>query len=1661
MYKRKIITVIASIILLLSFSVTVFGLAINEAIKESHNISLSSDLIKISSSSSGTYNNSIPITNGATIYVDNYENGYDLIAVSSDRSDGFVIALNQNTQNYTISSSEFKNGKSYYGIAVMHHPYNRFISSSFELELLNNEFRHSVVNDDLSIGNITDLYDVNNDYIGDNKSYDLNNKVYDFYGNRVERLIDIKTISNDGPTSYEINDISSQMIVNMSNLRRSDIYNLDKSRKTGTVVLATKNTVNDNLFYDAYGRKLNQLYCVIPVLDSSNNVVSYKKSNYIFTKDASNNNILIIDGLKLDQSQMEDTDTIEIDLANCYYENGIIVDNAYNSKVFKNIYLLNNITIDNELNLMMPCNLNLINNNIILNSNLNIKHYYHGNYIISNMAVNNLSGNILDSNGDIITSSSDNKLSFICPNATYTKPDEIYLNNITGKDNLLNDALEFAKGFFYNESLEDEFVLAENFNENKIYFTRSGTGTNDDPYLYNKKNNVTQDNFNEDIYYERNKYSMFYVNPLLPKTFYDENITISYKYVDTNNDFVVSRNENNQSKEVIITVSDGTNNITSTEKIWIVGTSKEAILDSITKEIEYALMIGFKTTSTSRMYINYDTLDALLGNNNISFSSEIGVDVSNVYLPVLTPIENNNSYNLYARTGEGSELSPYTYNKISSSDALDSNTTYYEKYLLFERASYTFSDNAYAIINTTLTDNSNEYNNIIYVALSSITEALYIDYLKQEIGQIYFENDAPFKLKTPEDLAKFDVKEIKYTAKIKNGLTYDDADVLTILDYEITNMGMSSTQDYYVLVEVTLNDGSTTEFYTDKLLASSTSGGGDGENDYQSSLFDKEFSDMSIFIGLSNDFELEGIFYYLEIVNPNSNIYDSYLGLYHKIFPTSVANAKSIVSETGTYYYLNDDLTLTEITSVNQVVDTSPIYTAPKETDNLENYHMVFLTNSDNIPKTSTTINVKAYISDNVNMYNGALLKEKAGDGTINLYEGLYDYNKNPINELTNGKEKYLIYYDNEKNVTSVKHITSLGNEEDISNGQKVDISGYYCNGYIYNQINTGQKIYIGNGIYSNKDISLGTKETSYNHGILTFELTYNEYGTDAYLNDGYVSITTTADFSSNELFYDKNKEKINSSSYNLNNGLYDIEGNPIKNVMLSDSSFSFVYDDENNCSGVTVNYTVADNTLSGKFQRTLNQQTTFYGILGGEAGDLKTIYVQNYTFTVPGVYRSYDFNTRINDATMTVSGESVDRNYAINVDKDGQFLPTGEELISYNSSKTDGYPEVYDLYKALMDTYGQYNGVNEARGYKEINGDKYFLLVSDLDNAEVLAKYDDSGNFILDSEGNYINLDCNMQSIDLTRIMKLLPNIKYIYVSNAAFARHTHIYSVKDDNNNYVDDKIIELSLEHIIGENDTKSGFGSEPSFDRYTNLEKLIIKNSNVELIYDIYRRLKYLDLSNDDTNLTPNKLTDISFILTGVNLEYINLSNNNISSFEHLRKFRKLNSLYITGNNINTKAILNDTTIYPYGTPRISNNILYGQINIPTLIDVLEKNPNLVNTDFKEFLYNELYDGENDYLYAAYTINAISYLTLYNNGLELDLSLIDKASYVSNVYVSKDTTTDKNYSLLTSNESTQYSYPSGYFKTTDTEFIYAIISVTKGSYTIYREIYYKTS
>ena len=321
--KRRKTILIACIIFIFAIGFTIYA-AINEAINENHNFSLASNKLQVAGDDNN-YGDYITFSNDRSITVKNYENGFDLIAVTSDSSDGFKIytynpndyidngEIDTELKTFTcdIDTSQFKENKTYYIMAVNYTKYNKFVTSYEDLALLNSEYRHSVINDDLTIGNVTDFYDSIGDYVG-NKEFDISTRLNDFYGNQIP-------VITNGVSTYNL-PYESSLYVDLSNYHRADFYNKDNSGNytlaTGTKTI-TPNDTSSNL-YDKYGREITQIYAY-----GTNSF-----SNYVFTSS----------GVKHSGKSLEANATI--DLSKSYFENGIVVDDAYQSTIFRNIYLL-------------------------------------------------------------------------------------------------------------------------------------------------------------------------------------------------------------------------------------------------------------------------------------------------------------------------------------------------------------------------------------------------------------------------------------------------------------------------------------------------------------------------------------------------------------------------------------------------------------------------------------------------------------------------------------------------------------------------------------------------------------------------------------------------------------------------------------------------------------------------------------------------------------------------------------------------------------------------------------------------------------------------------------------------------------------------------------------------------------------------------------------------------------------------------------------------------------------------------------------------------------------------------------------------------------------------------------------------------------------------
>lgn len=1463
MRKNKLIMIVASVLFVFSIGAIVLG-QILDAINESHNITLARDIVKVSKDNSN-FDTYVEYNNDSTIYVDTDE-AYDLVAVTNDNSEGFVINTNISTKSYSLDQSKFNTNKTYYILAFLYHSYNRYINDFYDLELLNNEYRHNVVNDDLNIGNVTDFYNLGHEYIGDFESYDLSNGLYDYKGNV------IKSITNgENSITYPLSGT-----VNLKNYHRNDFYKYESNN----LVLVNSNTnielelVTDGEtkfsgYYDSYGRKLDHIYYV----DSNG-----KEWNYVFTEDG-----IVTNGI-LNNPTASST----ISLNTSYYDNGIVVDSAYNSKTFKNIYVLNDFETTNAVTLMMPCNIHFINNHIILNDDITLKHYYHSSYKIDNLTISGTSGGF--------STNSNKKFTYICPNASIDALDDSCI--VSGTSNLLNDALDFASGYFVDYILKDKYyqvydetavakklVSYDSVNLVDGLYTSADGGATKTPVesitdvngitytlTFNSSNLITGISNGTDTYtieYENNSikrilkgsleledrniyidisdqaeyYTLFLTNPVLPKNFYDEDVSIKYTYTGTNNPFYVTANEDNQQVNITLTAVNNKTGDTSTKNVsvWIMGTNNQAIADTIALKLECDINRGFSRNSTSRMYINYDTISEIVGNNNISIEAINNLIVKDEYLVVNKPASGNNSINSYIVTytytvkevstqimfqsgeyyvsNDGQYVKAISYNPsqtyyvrsaiptpVEDKSTYSDSNIYAEKYMLIERVSYSIKD-GFAEMKITLTDNNQTYEKIIYAQLPRISKEKYIEYIKNEIGQIFFGsgNDNKYQLPGYDILAHYDVKNVSYVPVVFIDGAYQVTQAFSIDDaFVMTNVNSSNAQSYYLKVTLTLKDNEDIEFLTDKIALTTSTTGGDGENEYQSSLFEEDFNKISTFIGLSDDFVLNGnVYYYLEITNDdavNATIQDSnnhvYLGLYRKISSYDSAN----IPANGTYFYINPNSTKLEkiyIDGTHSIPQNKPaLYTAPSDSDEVvgTNYKMVFLTDSDYIPQTSTTIKVKSYITDSTTIHTAAELKAQAALASeIDLYQGLYDFNGNPIYEITNGNITYILEYtfnETGADVSNVYKRNESGEIEPVSNGTNVDISGFYCMGYVFKQITEGDRIYLDNGYYSSQ-IIYGNFISTYNYDKVTFTISNNPYRKDLdsdYQKYGPASISKIElDLSENETYYDKNGVLIKSDNFVLMNGdtyngIYESNGAPVTNFVFSESGFQLTYDENDLLIGVKVKYTMANSEAEGKYYRIPSQQTTFYD----KSHHVITIYAQSYSFVVPGIYNPSDFNWNGNEA----------------INETGAIL----------ASDTANSAITYDLYEKLMELFGFDNGDGHF-GFKEINGKNYFLLTEYLDDAkdfgainyeyEIASSYSnvetyyelvDNKYVVADSvdENNYssyyvvsnisyLPIDCGGKYVNIKNLEKCI-NLEGIYIKNAKFGEESSkAYNISD----------------------------------------------------------------------------------------------------------------------------------------------------------------------------------------------------------------------------------------------------------------------------------------
>ncbi|MBR6072144.1 MAG: leucine-rich repeat domain-containing protein [Acholeplasmatales bacterium] len=1604
--KKKIISLIVIITSLICvIGVSVYAL-IADAINEKHNTSLApNQLLVKGDDESEPWDEYYVFSEDRSFSIKNYENGFNLIAVTADSSEGKLL-YEYNPATYDIESDElsfedgycvcnidhtiFDNAKTYYIMAVNYTKYDKFVTSYEDLALLNSEYRHSVINDDLRIGNVTDFYNSIGDYIG-NETFDISNGVYDFYGNIIPKI-------TNGVNTYTL-PYNSPLPIELNEYHRADFYTKSGNNYVlaGDSINITPATTATGL-YDKYGRIIKQIYVY-------NNNRTF--DNYVFTSTG-----VLFNGKTLDANKT-------IDLTKSYFENGILVDDAYDSDIFRNIYVLNDIRVKEKLDLIMPCNIHLINNDIIVSNEMNLKHYYTMNYVIDGKALGT------DSAGTFKTESgTGTAISIKTPNAnanitiTKTNVDDSDIDDKTG---MLTDVLDFAQSYFVDYILVDKYyqvpshpkkIVSYDYidifqglyemnedgdleaiervtDDNEIQYTieydgdsyregvstylpisvtigdsnnytwyikyntngaidyiyrRAGSGETKDDTITIDGDPVDIIKFGNEISYiidrssEAEYYTLFLTNPVLPTSFYNENVTIKYYFADeswnsTGETFHVYKEDDNQQRHVLIVVSDGETTQTARVNSWLMGSAPQAVLETVALKLEVDINRGFASETTTSVLINYDTIEDIYGNYAIEFTDTGHATYREVDL------------------------------EVPSDPAGDTH-----KFIKVTRNSFSLTDGFGELVADI--DGESVDPVTIFVQLRKISESYYDEMIKNEIGQVFFNQDHnEYDLPNETDLTKYNVKEIDYEVRVSydggvttqpfSGITFEKDGTRYYLDKG--NTSNANNFDLYLKVYLTLNDDYTHQLMTNKILFAQGTTGGEGENSYIENVFEEDFALISNFIGLSNPFKVDdaNIRFYMEMDN-NDNY--SFVDIYVKYIISPEANNTTIASingdrsgtiPAGTYTYLDEYLNRGTITiPLKSAGDSIPsdggsiikeLYTPlTSETLLTSTTNIVFLTDASQIGKTDTPITVYTYLTD-TGLQTGAQIKASYDSfAHYDLFDGLYNSVGSKIKEITDGNITYVINYTGD-NVTSVVR-TEGGVTQTFTSSHEIDLSGFYYNNFIGRLASVGTQVNLARGIYS-ENVNW-TPITSFVSGDVTYTITYDE--------NGEVTSITGVDAQS---------------------------GDPVDNY--------------------TVTITSADLAGDRKiYTRNSAQQTIFYEKTGEDEYSAITMYKQIYSFNVPGIYKTTDFNVT----------------------------------------------NQYDLYTKIKENY-------EDELFDEINGSNQYLLAKTVEEAERL---------VIDLTSEQPSTTISATKFGYFKKLKYL-EIRYAVFDGGKYSEFITQTGVKDG----VDLKYIHNTLETLILDH-CKTNQGDK-SFANFKQLTKLVYTNnyfsSNVlaNVVPTLYRRLTYLDLSN-------NNFSDISRLNTLINLEYLDLRNNAIKTFDKLaydakgeKAITTLNTLYIGNNTVNTTITLGSTTIKPYGTPSYNNDgtINNGAVNVATLIQILDNNPELkiANDGTNDFENENL----NSYRKSAYVLNAIMYMNRYDDNLSLDITPILNVCTVNGVYMT--VATQATYSTISATSSPSYS-GNGYYTTalTADANYEIIISITytdtdSNSFTIYREIYFK--
>ena len=1588
--KRRKLILIACLAFIICIGFTVYA-AISEAINEKHNFSLASNKLQVSGDDD-SFADYITYADDRSIFVKNYENGFDLFAVTNDSSDGFWL-YTYDPNNYTgdvskidtvkktftcdFDTSKFKDGKTYYIMAVNYTKYNKFVTSYEDLALLNSEYRHSVINDDLTIGNVTDFYDSIGHYVGD-KEFDISTRLNDFYGNQIP-------VITNGVNTYNL-PYNSSLTVDLSNYHRADFYTKDNS---GNYTLATEPititpTDTKSNLYDKYHREITQIYTY-----GTNSF-----SNYVFTS-----NGVIHNGKKIEANAT-------IDLSKSYFENGIVVDDAYQSTIFRNIYVLKDINIKGKLDLIMPCNIHLLNNDIITEKEMTLKHYYTMNYVIDSTALGS------DDAGKFISKDGTTKaIKIKTPNANAdisTLNTYLDITEIESKENMLDDVLDFAQSFFVDYILVDKYYqipdnpkklvsydyidifqgLYEKDDDELVPIERvvDDLGTNytieyDDEtnlpisvkigngytwYILYKENTSTIDfiyralengetktdtisingvatdviSYGTEISYIINMeskaeyYTLFLTNPVLPTSFYDEDVTIRYYFADENwqattETFHVYKNDDNERRNVVIVVNSGEDTNSAHVNAWLMGSSAQAVLETVALKLEVDINRGFASETTTSVLINYDTIQDIYGDYNIEFTDEGHA----TYKEVMLTVPDDTSH----------------------------------KFIKVTRNSYSLTD-GFGELNATITGSSVDPVKI-YVQLRKISEDYYDEMIKNEIGQVYFNSDSlTYDLPTEEDLAKYNVKTVNYEVRVSYDGGATSSPFTTAIPFVkdgshyYLNSTISSANNFelYLRVYITLNDDYQHTLTTDKIIFASGTTGGEGENAYIANIFEEDFSKISSFIGLSEPFKSDDsmIRFYMELDDDYNfvDIYVKYSILANGNTIEAINGDRSGAIPVGSYFYLNESLTRTPyavtgnpLTSGSQVPISggSPITTLyTKLTDQTvldSTTNVVFLTDKDNISKETKIITVDTYVTDTPVIDGSDIKSAYQTFAKYDLFNGIYNSVGSKIKHLTDGKTTYDITYDTNGIVTSVIK-TEGGVATPYSSSLEVDLSGFYYNNYIGTKATLGTQLNLTNGIYS--EIVDWTPITSIVSGDVTYTITYD--------SNGNVTNVTGVD---------TNNDPVLDYTITITNDILSLYPNI--------------------------------------YTRNSAQQTVFYKYDNGEYKAI-TMYKQTYTFSVPGIYKNDDFDTNTND-----------------------------------------------LYKVISEYFND-------ELYDEINGSNYYLLASTVENANKL---------VVDFEN-----EANKTDVRFSRF-GYFKNLKELEIYYASFNKDDYSNAIKNDtkdsiNMTYLKSSLEKLTIDHCNTNQDPNLSDANNIMLSKFTSLTYLkytnitIKNNAELDKVPSLYRRLEHLDISN-------NNISDIALLINCPNLEYLDLRNNIINQFSPLaydskgeKATTKLKELYIEGNTVNT-VTTGDLTITPYGTPTYNNGVIEsGAINVVTLIQILDNNPNLktANEGTNDFENDTL----NSYRKAAYALNAIAYMNRYDDNLCFDITLIKNAIDIDGVYISL--LANDSFTEIAGAPSPRFG-GNGYYQyalTADASYkliVKATLTDGDNSYTVYREFYFK--